>query len=102
MKLAVDYHDDDAVVSFTEENFGRWADGLEPPTALQLRMRLQKSLVRTSTKMFILGDSILNLYKTRDGPETEAAKEAAGYGAKNSRGNPKSLFIRHRSAEEKN
>jgi hypothetical protein len=45
--------------------------------------------------MLILGYSITNLFRTRDGPETEAAKEAAGYGAKNRKGNPKPLFVRH-------
>ena len=36
-KLAVDYRDDDEVASFIAENCGRWADGLELPTALQLQ-----------------------------------------------------------------
>ena len=31
---------------------------------------------------------------------TEAARTAAGYGGKNRNGNPRSLFVRHRSVEE--
>ena len=50
--------------------------------------------------MFLLGDSILNIFKISDGPETEAAKEAAGCRGKITGGSPKSLFVRHRTVEE--
>ena len=42
----------------------------------------------------------MNLYRTRDGAETEAARVAAGYSRKTKGGYPRSKFVRHRSVEE--
>ena len=50
--------------------------------------------------MFLLGGSILNLYRTNEGADTEAAKVAAGYSGKTKGGYLKSLFVRHRTVVE--
>ena len=92
-KLSVDHREDEEVISFIEEYGGPWSKEIELPTALQLNMRRSKSLARFGSRMLLLGDSVLNLYRTRDGAETECAKVAAGYSGKTKGGYPRSKFV---------